>query len=174
MLVSFTESDASFWVSACSQASLVPHPDTGRDELSCVGGPLTSSQNTPRALGVGRRSGGEQAERDEQRGPSCESHYRLPSSWNSALLELGADALPDDELLAARGPLNPPPPDSTLLVHTDGVVAPTLERDLNKLRLCHDSCPPRVPAHARFTLTFSCAPQDRSSVTAGSPTRWTR
>jgi hypothetical protein len=33
----------------------------------------------PRALGVGRRSRGEQVERDEQRGPS-QSHHRLPSS----------------------------------------------------------------------------------------------
>src|SRR5262249_37415799 len=46
MLVSFTESDASLWVSACSQASLVPHPDTGRDELSWVRASPASSQNT--------------------------------------------------------------------------------------------------------------------------------
>src|SRR6266566_8662270 len=32
----------------------------------------------PRALGVGRRSRGEQVERDEQRGPSCESGHRCP------------------------------------------------------------------------------------------------
>src|SRR4029450_5757642 len=46
MAVSFSESDASFWVSVCSQASLVPRPDTGRDELSWVRGSVTSSQNT--------------------------------------------------------------------------------------------------------------------------------
>src|SRR4029453_1386289 len=46
MPVSFSESDASFWVSVCSQASLVAHPDTGRDELSWVRGSVTSSQNT--------------------------------------------------------------------------------------------------------------------------------
>src|SRR4029453_2961781 len=46
MLVSFSESAASLRVSACSQASLVPHPDKGRDEPSWVGGPLTSNQNT--------------------------------------------------------------------------------------------------------------------------------
>src|SRR5713101_1758049 len=34
----------------------------------------------PRALGVGRRSRGEQVERDEQCGPPCESRHRLPSS----------------------------------------------------------------------------------------------
>ncbi len=32
----------------------------------------------PRALGVGRRSRGEQRERDEQRGSSSESHHHLP------------------------------------------------------------------------------------------------
>jgi hypothetical protein len=34
----------------------------------------------PRALGAGRRSGGEQGQCDEQRGRSSESHHRLPSS----------------------------------------------------------------------------------------------
>jgi hypothetical protein len=46
MSVSLSESDASFWVSACSQASLVPHPETGRDELSWVRASPASSQNT--------------------------------------------------------------------------------------------------------------------------------
>src|SRR5262249_52257791 len=65
--VSLSESDASFWVSACSQASLVPHPETGRDELSWIRASPASSQNThahrrspsrsPQRLnGFGRRS----------------------------------------------------------------------------------------------------------------------
>jgi hypothetical protein len=35
----------------------------------------------PRTLSAGRRSRGEQGERDEQCGPSCESHHRLSSSF---------------------------------------------------------------------------------------------
>src|SRR5262249_24369279 len=44
--VSLSESDASFWGSACSQASLVTHPETGRAELSWVRVSPASSQNT--------------------------------------------------------------------------------------------------------------------------------
>jgi hypothetical protein len=46
------------------------------------------------------------------------AHCRL------ALLELGADALPDDELFAARGALNPPAPDCALLVDAKALWPP--------------------------------------------------
>src|SRR5215470_7392397 len=77
-------------------------------------------------------------------------------SFRSTLLELGADPLPSDEFFTGCGPLNPPAPDATFLVHADGVVAPAVERDLDKLRLCHGSSPPHAlalstsppPAHA--------------------------
>jgi len=78
----------------------------------------------------------------------------------SALLELGADALPDDELFIARGPLNPPAPNSTIVVDADGVVSAAVECDMEKLWLRHNSC----PSYARFTLTRLLPDPDRAGL----------
>ena len=49
--------------------------------------------------------------------------------------KLRAHALPDDEFLASPIPLNPTTPDSTVAVHADGVVALSIGRYLDKVRL---------------------------------------
>ena len=49
--------------------------------------------------------------------------------------------LPHDELLAATVPLDPSAPDSTFAVHADGVMALSVERYLDELRLWHDLDP---------------------------------
>ena len=45
--------------------------------------------------------------------------------------------LPDDELLTAPVPLDSSAPDSTVAVHADSVVALSVERYLDELRLWH-------------------------------------
>ena len=55
--------------------------------------------------------------------------------------------LPYDELLAAPIPLDPSAPDSTVAVHADGVVALSVERYLDELRLWHDT-----PIPSRWTF----------------------
>src|SRR5437667_8127112 len=77
--------------------------------------------------------------------PPATSRTGCPSSRFSfggrVCRKLRPHVLPDDELLAATVPLDPSAPDSTFAVHADGVVALSVERYLDELRLWHDLDP---------------------------------